>query len=54
MVGEHACLAATALDLGVFGIGAVFDDELSALLGLDPAREWPLHRVTLGLPVGDD
>jgi nitroreductase len=54
MVGERAYLAATALGLGVCGIGAFFDDELSALLALPPQRDWPVHLVTLGLAEGDD
>lgn len=50
MVGERAYLEAALQGLGVCAVGAFRDDEAAALVGLDPAREWPLHFIALGLP----
>jgi SagB-type dehydrogenase family enzyme len=49
LVGERAYLQATALGLGVCGVGAFYDDEISALAAVDPAREWVLHLVAVGV-----
>lgn len=49
-VGERLYLEATALGLGVCGIGAFYDDEVAALAGVDPAREWVAHLVAVGVP----
>jgi SagB-type dehydrogenase family enzyme len=50
MVGERAYLEGQVRGLGVCAVGAFYDDEAAALVGLDPAREWPLHFIALGLP----
>lgn len=50
MVGERAYLEAAVQGLGVCAVGAFRDDEAAALVGLDPAREWPLHFIALGVP----
>lgn len=48
--GERIYLEATALGLGACGIGAFYDDEVAALLGVDTAREWVAHLVAVGVP----
>lgn len=50
MVGERAYLEGQARGLGVCAVGAFYDDEAAALVGLDPSREWPLRFIALGLP----
>lgn len=50
LVGERLYLAAPALGLGVCAVGAFYDDEASALVGVDPAREWVVHFAAVGLP----
>jgi SagB-type dehydrogenase family enzyme len=50
MVGERAYLEGQVRGLGVCAVGAFYDDEAALLVGLDPAREWPLHFIALGLP----
>lgn len=50
MVGERAYLKAAVQGLGVCAVGAFRDDEAAALVGLDPARAWPLHFIALGVP----
>jgi len=49
LVGERAYLQATALGLGVCGVGAFYDDEASRLVGVDPAREWVVHLAAVGV-----
>jgi SagB-type dehydrogenase family enzyme len=48
LVGERLYLEAAALGLGCCGVGAFYDDEAAALLGVDPAREWVVHFTTIG------
>jgi hypothetical protein len=31
-------------------VGAFYDDEASALIGAELAKEWPLHFAALGWP----
>lgn len=50
MVGERLYLRAGALGLGLCAVGAFYDDEAAALVGVDPAREWVVHFATLGWP----
>ncbi len=50
LVGERAYLGGTALGLGVCSVGAFYDDEIAALAGVDPQRDWVLHLVAIGLP----
>jgi SagB-type dehydrogenase family enzyme len=50
MVGERVYLEAGARGLGVCAVGAFYDDEAAALIAVDPAREWVLHFVAVGVP----
>jgi len=50
LVGERVYLQATALGLGVCGVGAFYDDEAWRLAGVDPAREWVIHFAAVGVP----
>lgn len=52
LLGERIYLAGEALGLGVCAVGAFYDDEAAALVGIDPAREWVLHFAALGLREG--
>ena len=52
LVGERVYLEAAAQGLGACGVGAFYDDEASALVGVDSAREWVVHFAALG-PRGD-
>lgn len=47
-LGQNLYLAATAMGLGVCGIGAFFDDPLNQLLGIDGKEEAALYLVTVG------
>ncbi|MDA0269138.1 MAG: SagB/ThcOx family dehydrogenase [Cyanobacteria bacterium] len=47
-LGQNLYLAATALNLGVCGIGAFFDDSLNELLNLDGQTEAAVYLVTVG------
>ncbi|MGJ3246944.1 MAG: SagB/ThcOx family dehydrogenase [Elainellaceae cyanobacterium] len=47
-LGQNLYLAATALGLGVCGIGAFLDDPLNQLLDLDGETEAALYLVTVG------
>ena len=47
-LGQNLYLAATALGLGVCGIGAFFDNPLNELLGIDGEDEAALYLVTVG------
>ena len=46
-IGQNVCLEATALGLGVIGIGAFCEPELKEALGL-PAREDPVYLIAAG------
>jgi SagB-type dehydrogenase family enzyme len=48
MVGERVLLSAVARGLGACPVGAFYDDEAAALLGIDASREWPVHFIALG------
>lgn len=50
LLGERVYLQATALGLGVCGVGAFYDDEASRLVGVDPAQEWVVHLAAVGVP----
>jgi len=50
LVGERVYLEAVARRLGACSVGAFYDDEAAALVGIDPSREWVVHLVALGLP----
>jgi len=47
-VAENVMLAATALGLGSCGIGAIYDDEVNAILGVDGETETALYLCALG------
>lgn len=47
---QNAQLAAAGLGVGSCALGGFFDQELGALLQLDPAREIALYAATLGAP----
>jgi SagB-type dehydrogenase family enzyme len=49
-VAENLYLAATALGLGCCTIGALFDDDLNALLGVDGEEESVLYLAAVGHP----
>jgi len=50
MVGERLLLTASALGLSACPVGAFYDDEAAALLGVDPNDQWVLHFAGLGNP----
>ncbi len=43
LVGERWLLGAVARQLGACPVGAFYDDEAAALIGVDPQREWVEH-----------
>ncbi|MGQ9502853.1 MAG: SagB/ThcOx family dehydrogenase [Anaerolineae bacterium] len=47
-IAQNLCLAATALGLGACTVGAFYDDDLNALLGLDGRDETALYIVAAG------
>jgi SagB-type dehydrogenase family enzyme len=49
LMGERVYLEAGARGLAACGVGAFYDDEAAALVGVDPAREWVLHFAALGV-----
>ena len=49
LVGERVYLEAGVLGLGACAVGAFYDDEASALVGVDPAQEWVVHFAALGV-----
>lgn len=50
-LGAQLQLAACAMGLGSVNIGAFFDDEVNALLGLDGQRETAVYLTAVGEPV---
>jgi SagB-type dehydrogenase family enzyme len=50
MIGERWLLGATARGLAACPVGAFYDDESAALIGVDRQREWVLHFAALGRP----
>ena len=48
LVGERLYLQAQALGLGVCAVGAFYDDEAAALIGIDPGKEWVVHFAAVG------
>lgn len=50
LMGERLYIEAAARGLGVCAVGAFYDDEAAALLGLSLQREWVLHFAALGVP----
>lgn len=49
MVGERWLLGAVARGLGACPVGAFYDDEAAALVGIDMGKEWVLHFAALGI-----
>ncbi len=49
-VGQNLALVATASGFGSLSLGGFFDDDMSRMLGLDPAFEIPLYGMALGVP----
>jgi len=50
LIGERLYLEAGARGLGVCAVGAFYDDEAAALVGVDPQHEWIVHFAALGVP----
>ena len=53
LIGERWLLGAVARRLGACPVGAFYDDEAAALVGIDMRHEWVLHFAALGLPAAD-
>jgi SagB-type dehydrogenase family enzyme len=51
-VAQNLYLAGTAAGLGVCGIGAFFDDQVNAILGVDGTEETALYLASVGWPAG--
>jgi len=49
-IGENLHLAAVALGLGCCAIGAFFDDEVNAILGLDGQEATAVYLAVVGVP----
>jgi SagB-type dehydrogenase family enzyme len=47
-IAENVMLAATAMGLGSCGLGAIYDDEVNALLDLDGTSETALYLCVVG------
>lgn len=52
MIGERWLLGAVARGLAACPVGAFYDDEAAALIGVDRQRQWVLHFAALGVPAG--
>jgi SagB-type dehydrogenase family enzyme len=50
MLGERWLLGAVARGLAACPVGAFYDDEAAALIGVDRQRQWVLHFAALGVP----
>ncbi|MFC0134909.1 hypothetical protein CR105_20700 [Massilia eurypsychrophila] len=50
MVGERWLLGAVARGLAACPVGAFYDDEAAALIGIDRQRQWVVHFAALGVP----
>jgi len=49
-IAENLALAAVSLKLGTCEIGALFDDEVNALVGIDGLQESTICMATVGVP----
>lgn len=49
-VGQNLALVAAASGLGSLSLGGFLDDDVTHMLGLDPAFEIPLYGIALGVP----
>lgn len=50
-IGENLYLSATSLGLGACAVGALFDDELNRLLGVDGEEESAIYMAAVGHPL---
>ena len=50
LIGERWLLGAVAHGLAACPVGAFYDDEAAALIGVDGARHWVFHFAALGVP----
>ncbi|MBN2028201.1 MAG: SagB/ThcOx family dehydrogenase [Actinobacteria bacterium] len=50
-IGENLYLSATGLGLGACAVGALFDDELNRLLGVDGEEESAIYMAAVGHPL---
>jgi SagB-type dehydrogenase family enzyme len=51
-IAQNLYLAGTAAGVGICGIGAFFDDDVNALIGVDGIEETALYLASAGLGVG--
>ncbi len=51
-IAENLALAATSIGLGTCQIGALFDDEVNAIIGVDGASESIIYMSVVGHPAG--
>ncbi len=49
-VAQNLYLAAEALGLGVCAVGAFFDDDVNAVVGLDGVEETAIYLASVGIP----
>jgi SagB-type dehydrogenase family enzyme len=50
-IAQNLYLLGAAYSLGVLAIGGFVDTAVNRLLGLDPAQEFPLYLVAVGVPI---
>ena len=48
MLGERIVLEATARGLGACPVGAFYDEDAAALIGVDPSHTWVAHFIAIG------
>lgn len=53
LMGERWLLGAVARRLAACPVGAFYDDEAAALIGVDGSRHWVLHFAALGVPAAN-
>lgn len=51
-IAQNLYLAGTAVDMGVCGIGAFFDDQVNTLIGVDGIGETAVYLASVGWPAG--
>jgi len=50
-IAENLALAAVSLDLGTCEIGALFDDHINAIVGIDGIEESVIYMAVVGVPL---
>jgi SagB-type dehydrogenase family enzyme len=50
-IAENLALAAVSLNLGSCEIGALYDDQVNAILGIDGIQESVICMATVGIPI---